>query len=109
MTITKTLSSASSKDESFVFTVSGGGLDQAMTVVIKVPAGSTSASVTIDGLTVGESVTVTETDFNRDYTLASSTGTITLGVINNTVSFSNKPADNKWLSESDHKVNKFVD
>lgn len=110
MTITKQLTKASDKNESFIFSVSGAGANN--TVVIQVPAGATTASIILAGLTVGEKVTVTEIDsYNRDYTADVKTVTsdeLTAevnGIVN--VTISNEPSNANWLTESDHIPNWF--
>ena len=110
LTITKTLTAASNKAESFIFGVRGTGVD--MDVVIKVPANATSASITISGLTVGDVITVTEnSSYNRDYSAVSAVASITLEAEvegkTNSVTISNSPSGNKWLSESGHAANHF--
>lgn len=108
LTINKILDTTSSKDESFVFTVNGAGITT--TVVIQVPAGEISNSITISGLKVGETVTVTEdASFNRDYNSRSGTANVTLsaGASKNTVTISNSKSSAPWLSESGHIANWF--
>ena len=108
LTITKNLDKMSTKDESFVFTVSGAGINT--TVVIKVPANSNTASITISGLKVGEIVTVTEdTTYNRDYGTSSRQQTVTLSAdsAQNKVTISNSKSNVPWLSESGHMANWF--
>ena len=108
LTITKNLDETSTKDESFVFTVNGAGINT--TVVIKVPANSNTASITISGLKVGGIVTVTEdTTYNRDYGTSSRQQTVTLVAdsVKNAVTISNSKSDAPWLSESGHIANWF--
>ena len=108
LTINKTLDKTSSKDESFVFTVRGAGITT--TVVIQVPAGQSSNSITISGLKVGKTVTVTEdASFNRDYNSSSGNAEVTLSAdaSKNTVTINNSKSGAPWLSESGHKANWF--
>ena len=108
LTITKELTQTSTKDESFVFTVSGEGINT--TVVIKVPANSNTASITISGLKVGASVTVTEdATYNRDYSTTASSQEVTLSAdsTKNAVTISNSKSNVRWLSESGHIANWF--
>ena len=82
-----------------------------MQVVIKVPAGSDQASITIDGLTVGGSVTVTEdTSFNRDFTTSNNNATIkslNATKADNKVEITNGRSNRPWLTESTHEANHF--
>lgn len=106
LTITKEIDVASDKDESFVFSITGAAN---MTVVVKVPAGAKTASVTITGFAANDVVTVSELNFNSQYKAAGeTTQTLTLTAGENTLRFANDKAnDDQWFTESDHASNLF--
>lgn len=95
--------------ETFVFSVSGS--DGFSKQVVVYGAGS----VTIDGLKVGETYTVTEdTAWSWRYTQTAATGlkdgaiTLDADVLKNTVTFTNEKTKNNWLDFSDWCRNLFT-
>ena len=126
--ITKTINRNESKlygSQDFVFNVKSqdGKID--IDVVVNVPAGETTGSVTIKGLTVGETYTITEnTGWSWRYNLqgaaapigatgevvyseGSSSATYTPSGINNEIVFTNNWVQAKWLSFTDSVKNIF--
>ena len=90
LTITKKGVEAADPNASFVFHVEGKDVD--LDVVIK-----GNGSVTINGLTVGKTYTVTETAGNWRYTPDVKSKKITLEVSGNEVTFTNKRDHDNWL------------
>lgn len=128
LTITKTINRNESRlygSQDFVFNVKSKNGSVDIDVVVNVPAGQTTGSVTIKGLTVGETYTITEnTGWSWRYKLVSAvkadgaTGTVvysegsssatyTPNGINNEIVFTNNWVQAKWLSFTDSVKNIF--
>lgn len=100
LTITKSYADGAllDKNQSAVFTVTGGDLGTGLTVVLN--AGN-NFRVTIKGLKVGITYTVTEkTSWTWRYTPEENNQSITLqaNAAQNTVTFTNTLTNNKWLT-----------
>ena len=103
LTITKTYADGAPKDpnQSAVFVVTGGDLGDGLTVVLNK---GNNFKVVIKGLTVGTTYTVTEkTGWTWRYTTAptsqnSQSIQLVDGEGNNTITFTNKLDNNKWLT-----------
>ena len=97
LTISKQGCEAIDENQSFIFTVTGGELPEAgLKVVVK-----GKGSVTIKGLKVGTTYTITEdTGWSWRYTPEDGEQKKTLDVdkTKNTVSFANKRSEDKWLN-----------
>ena len=105
LTITKEAATGTTIDnnETFIFTVSGGDLQKNITVVIQ-----GAGSVTIDGLTVGQTYTVIEDqNWSWRYTATDADRSIKLVPNGNVVTFTNKKTNNQWLSDEGAVVNTF--
>lgn len=105
LTITKTVNGTVDDGQTFVFTVSGGGVE--IPVVIH-----GESSVTIDGLKVGTTYTVTEdTSWSWRYEPADDKDNqqITLGAdkTENEVTFTNTRTEEKWLDANAYADNKW--
>jgi len=109
MTITKTVTDAEAlrvdADQTFVFTVTGKGIENGIQVVLK--AGE---SVTISGVTVGETYTVTEdTGWSWRFTPEDGSISHTLDVsgssANNQFEFLNAYTRKQWLNDCDRNIN----
>ena len=106
LTITKAAAKDTTIDpnQTFIFNVKGEDVD--MDVVI-----TGTGSVTIDGLTVGATYTVTEkTDWSWRYNQESVTGLdqnnqIQLAASDNKVTFTNEKTNSKWLSAVTKVIN----
>lgn len=128
LTITKTINRNESRlygSQDFVFNVKSKNGSVDIDVVVNVPAGETTGSVTIKGLTVGETYTITEnTGWSWRYELqgvatptgatgtvvyetGSSSATYTPNGINNEIVFTNNWVQAKWLSFTDSVKNIF--
>lgn len=104
LTITKTVNETVDDGQTFVFTVSGGGVE--IPVVIH-----GASSVTIDGLKVGTTYTVTEdTSWSWRYEIdGENNQQITLGAdkTKNDVTFNNTRTEEKWLDANAYADNKW--
>lgn len=105
--ITKKVSGTAIDDgQSFIFQITGPGIVDTKTVVIK-----GNGSVTLKGLKVGE-YTVEETGWSWRYTPQKGTQTITLDptqdAAHNTVTFVNARTNNKWVSTDAYSKNEFA-
>lgn len=128
LTITKTITGYESRlygSQDFVFNVKSQNGSVDIDVVVNVPAGETTGSVTIKGLTVGETYTITEnTGWSWRYNLqgaaaptgatgtvvyetGSSSATYTPSGTNNEIVFTNNWVQAKWLSFTDRVKNIF--
>lgn len=128
LTITKTITGYESElygSQDFVFNVKSQDGSVDIDVVVNVPAGKTTGSVTIKGLTVGETYTITEnTGWSWRYELkgaaaptgatgtvvyetGSSSATYTPSGTNNQIIFTNNWVQAKWLSFTDSVKNIF--
>lgn len=88
-------------DQTFIFTVTGPGVSQK--VVIKY-----NGSVTLTGLKVGDTYTVTEdTSWSWRYTPEKATQSIQLQASDNVITFNNKLDNTKWLDGNAYADNKF--
>ena len=91
-----------SSDETFIFTVTGPGLENGLKVIVQ-----GTGSVVIGGLTVGQEYTVTEdTAWSWRYD-AVDPQKITLASSDNKVVITNSKTEHHWLSDEGTKVNKF--
>lgn len=110
LTITKAGWNEVDTNQTFIFNISGNGVDLDVTV-------HGNGSVTIDGLTVGKTYTITEkTNWSWRYesegwTHGSNRGigniaTITIG-LNGEITFTNKRPNDQWLDGDSYKVNIF--
>lgn len=99
LTITKAGDDVDENDM-FVFTVSGGDLDNALQVTIK-----GKGSVTINGLTVGQTYTVKEVGYSFRYTPANAEQSKALVATaeDNALTFTNNLTNEKWL-DATHSV-----
>ena len=94
--------------ESAIFTVTGKGIENGLTVVV--PNGQT---VTIDGVFVGETYTVSEMDgwtWKYSVTGASSISKVLISATSETdnlFSFENELSNDHWLSGEGRKINVF--
>lgn len=128
LTITKTINRNESRlygSQDFVFNVKSQDRTVDIDVVVNVPAGETTGSVTIKGLTVGETYIITEnTGWSWRYNLqgaaaptgatgtvvyetGSSSATYTPNGTNNQIIFTNNWVQAKWLSFTDRVKNIF--
>ena len=110
LTITKKWEGNPCYYQDAIFTIQGNGLN--LKVVITVPDDGNTNSVTITGLTVGQTYTVTEdSGWSWRYTATSvpANGQITLvaNKAQNKIVFTNTLSKIYWLDDSDHKKNKF--
>lgn len=91
-----------SSDETFIFTVTGPGLENGLKVIVQ-----GTGSVVIGGLTVGQEYTVTEdTNWSWRYGEVNPVE-IKLAPSNNKVVITNSKTEHHWLSDEGTKVNKF--
>ena len=101
LSIYKTGCSAADENQSFLFHISGGDLE--MDVVI-----NGNGHVIINGLTVGQTYTVTEnTDWSWRYTPANREQTITIGTEGNSLTFANTRSISNWLNGNAWCDNRF--
>lgn len=104
LTISKTWTGAECYGQDAIFTVTGNGLN----LKVVIPYGT--GSVTITGLTVGQTYTVTEdSGWSWRYTAGPTNCEITLKAdkAQNKIAFTNTLNKIYWLDDSDHKKNKF--
>ena len=104
LTISKTGCANIDENQSFIFTVTGEGLPEAGLKVVVTGNGS----VTITGLKVGTTYTITEdTGWSWRYTPTAKEQKKTLDVdkTKNTVIFSNSRSEDRWLNGCSIKVN----
>lgn len=91
------------KNQTFIFNVSGNGVDLDVTV-------HGNGSVTIDGLTVGATYTITEkTDWSWRYepAVASQNKTLAVNAEDNVVTFTNTRPNEQWLDGDSWCDNRF--
>lgn len=89
------------ENDVFIFTVTGAGINQK--VVVKA-----NTTVTIKGLKVGETYTITEdTSWSWRYTPDSVSKSIVLEPNSNNVTFTNSLTKDKWLSDDAYAKNIF--
>ena len=92
LTIRKTGCSAGDENQSFLFHISGNGVE--LDVVIH-----GNGSVTVSGLSVGKTYTVTEdTDWSWRYRPANAAQTVQISSAGNTLTFNNTRSTSFWLS-----------
>ncbi|MGM9565030.1 InlB B-repeat-containing protein [Evtepia sp.] len=103
LTIIKSGCEAVDENQSFIFTVTGYGLPEGGIKVVIVGNGR----ATIDGLTVGQTYTVTE-DASWSWRYSADTGSITLGAnIQNEVTITNSRNNPYWLDGNAYVMNKW--
>ena len=110
LTVKKTVTSAVTEQQSFLFNVKNEAGTVDMDVVVTLTANQLDGSVTIENLPVGNYTVTEDTNWSWRYEVASdsnATQTVTLTAEGGTVVFNNQLTNNYWLDGSDAVVNTY--